>query len=77
MPDQPTRGPAPRGSGSADGLMPKDTRGAGGGGPLAKGGGKGKEFRGGQSEAAYHGPGQLGEDDVDGKTNPNAPSTES
>lgn len=76
MPDKPIRGPAPHGSGSADGLMPKDTRGAGGGGPLAQASGKAKEFRGGQSEAAYHGPGQLGEDDVDGKANPNAPSTE-
>ena len=77
MPDQPTKGSPPHGSGSADGLMPKDTRGAGGGGPLAKGSDKNKEFRGGQSEAAYHGSGQLGEQETDDGGNRNAGSRES
>ncbi len=41
-------------------------RGAGG---KRKGG-----FRGGQSEMAYHGPGQLGEQQVGDHDNPNAPA---
>jgi hypothetical protein len=42
-----------------------------------KEGGGGKEGflgTGGQTEMPYHGPGQLGEDDVDGGENPNAPA---
>ena len=64
--------------GEPDGTMPTDKRGAGDGGPIGpKGAGKGKEFRGGQSGAAYHGSGQLGEQDVDSNSdNPNAPSRE-
>ncbi|HEX8307608.1 MAG TPA: hypothetical protein VF645_04240 [Allosphingosinicella sp.] len=42
-----------------------------------KEGGGGKEGftgTGGQTEMPYHGPGQLGEDDVGGGDNPNAPA---
>ena len=66
---------AQRGSGEADGLIPRDERGAGGGGPTGPKTG-GKPFRGGQSEAAYHGPGQLGEEPVDDRASPNAASRE-
>lgn len=37
---------------------------------------KDKPFRGGQSEAAYHGTGQLGEQPVGDGENPNAPARE-
>ena len=56
-------------------LIPKDTRGAGGGGPIGPKD-DGKSFRGGQSNAAYHGHGQLGEQDVEGQANTNSPSKE-
>jgi hypothetical protein len=56
-------------------LIPKDTRGAGGGGPIGPKD-DGKSFRGGQSNAAYHGHGQLGEQDVEGQENTNSPSKE-
>jgi hypothetical protein len=56
-------------------LIPKDTRGAGGGGPIGPKD-DGKSFRGGQSNAAYHGHGQLGEQDVEGQENSNSPSKE-
>jgi hypothetical protein len=61
--------------GEPGGAIPTDTRGAGGGGPI---GPKedGKTFRGGQSNAAYHGHGQLGEQDVEGQENSNSPSEE-
>jgi hypothetical protein len=36
--------------------------------------GKSEGFHGGQSEAAYHGTGQLGEDDVEGEENVNSPT---
>ncbi|HEX8127213.1 MAG TPA: hypothetical protein VF548_16680 [Allosphingosinicella sp.] len=40
-----------------------------------EGGGKeGFSGTGGQTEMPYHGPGQLGEDEVDGGDNPNAPA---
>jgi hypothetical protein len=49
--------------GEPDGTgVPADERGAGGGGPV--GPAKHKKFRGGQSEANYHGTGQLGEQKV-------------
>lgn len=63
-------------TGENDGLVPKDTRGAGGGGPLAKGR-QDREFRGGQSEAAYHGSGQLGEEAVKKGGNANSGSRQS
>lgn len=74
MPGQGEEGrKAPTGDGKTDGLMPRDTRGAGGGGPVGP-----KDtsdgFHGGQSVAAYHGHGQLGEDEVEGQENANAPS---
>jgi hypothetical protein len=53
--------------------IPADTRGAGGGGPV----GPGKQsdgFHGGQSGAAYHGHGRLGEQEVEGQDNENSPS---
>jgi len=56
--------------------IPTDQRGAGGGGPIGPKG-KRKPFIGGQSEAAYHGHGQLGETQVEGEENPNAPRRES
>jgi hypothetical protein len=34
--------------------------------------GKSEGFHGGQSKAAYHGTGQLGEEDVEGKENANS-----
>lgn len=55
--------------------IPADTRGAGGGGPIGPKD-DGKSFRGGQSNAAYHGHGQLGEQDVEGQENTNSPSEE-
>lgn len=62
--------------GEPDGTgIPKDERGAGGGGPIGPQG-KGKPFRGGQSNAAYHGHGQLGEQPIEGDENANAPSGE-
>ncbi|MGX7896924.1 hypothetical protein [Tsuneonella sp. HG222] len=68
-------GAAPRrGDGANQGLIPKDERGAGGGGPVGpKDAGK-HGFHGGQSNAAYHGHGQLGEDAVEGQENVNAVS---
>ncbi|GGD88702.1 hypothetical protein GCM10011515_05460 [Tsuneonella deserti] len=55
--------------------IPIDTRGAGGGGPIGpKDNGKG--FHGGQSNAAYHGHGRLGEQEVEGQENANSPSGE-
>ena len=62
-----------RGSGKPDGLIPADERGAGGGGPFEPNDADG-DFHGGQSGQAYHGHGQLGEKDVKGQKNPNAPS---
>ncbi len=56
-------------------LVPKNERGAGGGGPYEPEHAD-KEFHGGQSNAAYHGHGQLGEEEVEGQDNPNAPSEE-
>jgi hypothetical protein len=54
-------------------LIPKDTRGAGGGGPVGpKDTGDG--FHGGQSNAAYHGHGQLGEQEIEGEKNANSAS---
>ena len=35
-----------------------------------------KDYHGGQSGQAYHGHGQLGETDVEGEENANAPSKE-
>lgn len=52
--------------------IPKDERGAGGGGPIGPKD-EGKPFRGGQSHAAYHGHGQLGERAVENEENANAP----
>ena len=66
--------PADGRKGASDGTgVPTDARGAGGGGPIGPKGKRGT-FRGGQSEAAYHGHGQLGEQDVPGEDNANAPS---
>jgi hypothetical protein len=68
MPDKDST--APKGDGAVDGLIPADTRGAGGGGPVGP-----REqsdgFHGGQSGAAYHGHGQLGEKKVEGDDNDN------
>jgi len=36
--------------------------------------GKSEGFHGGQSETAYHGTGQLGDQDVDGQKNLNSPA---
>lgn len=48
---------------------------AGSGGPYPnQPHGSGERFRGGQSNAAYHGTGQLGTEDVDGEENANAGS---
>lgn len=71
--NQPKRGP--RGSGKADGLIPADERGAGGGGPFKPEDADG-DFDGGRSGQAYHGNGQLGEKDVEGQDNPNSPSSD-
>ena len=74
----PTPGMAPDDGhkGEFDGTgVPKDERGAGGGGPIGpKDAGEG--FHGGQSGAAYHGHGRLGEEAVEGQDNDNAPSSE-
>lgn len=72
MPDPHASPGTPRGNGAADGLIPADTRGAGGGGPT--GPGDEGSFHGGQSGAAYHGHGQLGEDEVEGERNDNGVS---
>lgn len=74
----PTQGMADDGhQGEPDGTgVPRDERGAGGGGPTGPQG-KRKPFHGGQSEAAYHGTGQLGEQPVSEDAPPNAPSRES
>ena len=71
----PTQGMAndDRHKGEPAGAIPADTRGAGGGGPI---GPKDKGFHGGQSNAAYHGHGQLGEQEVEGQANTNSPSKE-
>ena len=59
--------------GAYDGTSgPRDTRGAGGGGPVGPKDTDG--FHGGQSGAAYHGHGQLGEKDVEGQDNDNGVS---
>ena len=47
----------------------------GGGGPSGPKD-QGEAFHGGQSEAAYHGTGQLGEQPAGKGENPNAPSRE-
>ena len=73
MPDRKAQRGAPRGDGRRDGLIPADERGAGGGGPIGPKDADG-DFHGGQSGAAYHGHGQLGEDEVEGQGNANAPS---
>lgn len=74
MPDPDTKQGGPHGDGEVDGAMPRDKRGAGGGGPIgAKDAGK-HGFHGGDSEAAYHGSGQLGETDVEDQGNANSPS---
>lgn len=75
----PTQGMAPDDGrkGQPDGTgIPTDTRGAGGGGPVGPkdAGTKDGGFHGGQSNAAYHGHGQLGEQEVDGQDNANSPS---
>jgi hypothetical protein len=76
MPAKDDPASTPRGDGEADGLIPRDTRGAGGGGPTGpKDAGK-HGFHGGQSDAAYFGHGQLGDEEVEGESNPNAPSEE-
>lgn len=54
-------------------LIPKDERGAGGGGPFQPKRAD-HDFHGGQSGAAYHGHGQLGEEEVEGQGNANSPS---
>jgi hypothetical protein len=54
-------------------LVPKDPRGAGSGGPFEPRDAD-KDLHGGQTGAAYHGHGQLGEDEVEGQANANAPS---
>ena len=54
-----------------------DSRENGGGGGLPRpetGKQDENRFRGGQSERAYHGPHQLGEQQVDDRDNPNAPA---
>ena len=74
---QPTQGMADDGhKGDPDGTgIPADTRGAGGGGPTGpKDAGNG--FHGGQSGAAYHGHGRLGEQEIEGEENGNSPSRE-
>lgn len=59
--------------GAPDGTgIPTDTRGAGGGGPIGPKDSGGSH--GGQSNAAYHGHGQLGEDKVEGQDNDNGVS---
>ncbi len=60
-------------TGENDGLVPRDKRGAGGGGPQEPEHADG-DFHGGQTGAAYHGYGQLGEENVEGQKNVNAPS---
>ena len=62
--------------GEPDGTgIPTDSRGAGGGGPIGPED-AGEGFHGGQSNAAYHGHGRLGEQDVEGQDNANSPSGE-
>lgn len=79
---QPTQGMADDGrKGAADGTnRPGEARSGGG----DSGGGafprphatksSGKSFAGGQSEKAYHGTGQLGDEKVGDRTNRNAPA---
>lgn len=66
-------GRARKGDGRTDGIMPADERGAGGGGPIGPKDAD-EDFHGGQSGAAYHGHGQLGEKDVEGQGNSNSVS---
>ena len=74
MPDEGQRKGPRDADGQTDGLIPRDERGAGGGGPVGPKGENEKDFHGGQSNAAYHGHGQLGDEDVEGQCNANAPS---
>ncbi len=74
MPDKDQREGPRDAAGSNDGLVPRNKRGAGGGGPTGPEGQGTKDFHGGQSNAAYHGYGQLGDDEVEGQENVNAPS---
>lgn len=73
MPGERDSKTARRGDGRTDGIIPRDQRGAGGGGPFGPEDAD-KDFHGGQSGTAYHGHGQLGEKDVKRQDNPNAPS---
>ncbi|WP_375289277.1 hypothetical protein [Qipengyuania sp.] len=74
MPEKENENARKSGDGEVDGIMPRDKRGAGGGGPIGpKGAGK-HRWHGGQSNAAYHGSGQLGEEDVESQGNANSPS---
>lgn len=73
MPPADRREGSRRGDGETDGLIPRNKRGAGGGGPVGPKDVDG-DFHGGQTDAAYHGHGQLGERDVEGQNNANAPS---
>jgi hypothetical protein len=62
--------------GAADGTNRPDSGGGDGGRPYpnphtGKGRRKGT-FQGGQTVRAYHGPQQLGDEEIDGKDNPNA-----
>ena len=77
-PTMPTDKPggARSGDGRTDGLIPADERGAGGGGPIGPKDKGDEPFHGGQSDAAYHGHGRLGEDEVEEQSNPNAVSEE-
>jgi hypothetical protein len=59
-------------SGETAGAMQSGGESQGGDDPGANKGKK-PQFHGGQTEQAYHGPGQLGDDKV-GDTNQNAPS---
>jgi hypothetical protein len=64
MPDK--HSTAPRGDGTVDGMIPVDSRGAGGGGPTGPGAQSGG-FHGGQSVVAtYHDHGQLDKNRLEG-----------
>lgn len=69
----PERGPDNDNKGENPEAIPTDERGAGGGGPFRPKHAD-KDFHGGQTGAAYHGHGQLGDDKVEGQGNANSPS---